>query len=376
MNNEKTDLRPIGGQRNYGIDALRIVSMLMVVTLHVLMKGGVLEGSNSLTSQIAWFIEIAAYCSVNCYALISGYVGVYSKYKISNLAVLWCRVVFYTVPITLAFRFLIPGSVSNKNLISSFFPIFTEQYWYFTSYAVLFLFIPILNEGLKRLSKRTLRFILISIVIAFFLERAIIKPFWGDVFDLDDGYSAWWLMVLYLIGGYIRKYGLFRKIKAHRSILFSALFLASVTITWLSKLVIQTVLKNPSGAVHYDRLLIQYQSVTILAAAVFLLLAFENINFHSAIIKIVAFLSPLAFSVYLIHENKLLSARFIMDKFAWLADMPAYIMIPLLLGIVIGIYLLCTAIDLIRHYLFKALKLKERFERLELRIRKKASRNA
>lgn len=32
-----------GTRRNYGIDALRLFSMLLVVTLHVLGHGGVLE---------------------------------------------------------------------------------------------------------------------------------------------------------------------------------------------------------------------------------------------------------------------------------------------------------------------------------------------
>ena len=70
-------------ERNYGIDLLRIVSMLMVVVLHVLGQGGVLKTSTPLSIgySVAWILEIAAYCAVNCYALISGYVGVNSKFK-------------------------------------------------------------------------------------------------------------------------------------------------------------------------------------------------------------------------------------------------------------------------------------------------------
>lgn len=36
-------------ERNYGIDLLRIVSMMMVVLLHVLGQGGILDGSDPLT---------------------------------------------------------------------------------------------------------------------------------------------------------------------------------------------------------------------------------------------------------------------------------------------------------------------------------------
>ena len=74
-------------ERNYGIDLLRIVSMMMVVLLHVLGQGGILDGSDPLTvkSETAWLLEIGAYSAVNIYAMISGYVGYGRKYKYSGL---------------------------------------------------------------------------------------------------------------------------------------------------------------------------------------------------------------------------------------------------------------------------------------------------
>ena len=74
-------------QRNYGIDLLRIVSMIMIVTLHVLGKGGVLKNTVPLSYryEVAWFLETASYCAVNCYAINSGYVAVKSKFKYSKI---------------------------------------------------------------------------------------------------------------------------------------------------------------------------------------------------------------------------------------------------------------------------------------------------
>ena len=66
--------------RNYGIDLLRFVAMLGIVTLHILNHGGGLSAETDiLRSSVIWMIEIAAYPAVNCYALISGYTG----YKLS-----------------------------------------------------------------------------------------------------------------------------------------------------------------------------------------------------------------------------------------------------------------------------------------------------
>ena len=42
-------------KRNYGIDLLRIVSMVMIVILHILGQGGVLDAADNLSPQyIAW----------------------------------------------------------------------------------------------------------------------------------------------------------------------------------------------------------------------------------------------------------------------------------------------------------------------------------
>lgn len=78
-------------KRNYGIDFLRILSMLMVVFLHVLLQGGILGAAkpNSINYWTAWFLEIACYCAVNCFALTSGYVMCRSRPKFSRLGGLW-----------------------------------------------------------------------------------------------------------------------------------------------------------------------------------------------------------------------------------------------------------------------------------------------
>ena len=68
-------------KRNYGIDLLRLVAMYMIVILHVLGNGGVLEATNGLKNSLAWFMEIGSYCAVNCYAIISGYVCYHEQEK-------------------------------------------------------------------------------------------------------------------------------------------------------------------------------------------------------------------------------------------------------------------------------------------------------
>ena len=96
-----TELNPtLHSERNHGIELLRIFAMLLAAVLHILKKGGVITASegNLAAYSTVWLLEAAAYCAVNCYALISGYVGYSDRPKPLRLArciELWLQVVFY-----------------------------------------------------------------------------------------------------------------------------------------------------------------------------------------------------------------------------------------------------------------------------------------
>lgn len=90
--------------RNYGIDFLRMISMIMIVMLHTLGHGGILRSVSFLSVhyQIAWLLEVIAFGAVNTYAMISGFVSVDSHFKISNILILWLQVLFYGILINTA----------------------------------------------------------------------------------------------------------------------------------------------------------------------------------------------------------------------------------------------------------------------------------
>ena len=67
-------------EHHYGLDLLRIISMFMIVITHVLGKGGLRSsvagvGESDSYFVVTWVIQVLVYGAVNCYALISGYVG-------------------------------------------------------------------------------------------------------------------------------------------------------------------------------------------------------------------------------------------------------------------------------------------------------------
>ena len=72
-------------ERNYGIDLLRIFSMIQVLILHLILYsvGNKIKPSNKNYNP-AWCLESICMCSVNCFALISGVVG-YKSYKFGSI---------------------------------------------------------------------------------------------------------------------------------------------------------------------------------------------------------------------------------------------------------------------------------------------------
>ena len=129
--------------RNYGIDFLRMISMIMIVMLHTLGHGGILRSVSFLSVhyQIAWLLEVIAFGAVNTYAMISGFVSVDSHFKISNILILWLQVLFYGILINTVFFFLLPESRNTSGWIQALFPVTRKEYWYFTAYAGVF-FLP------------------------------------------------------------------------------------------------------------------------------------------------------------------------------------------------------------------------------------------
>ena len=122
--------------RNYGLDLLRMLSMFLIVNLHVLGQGGAMVRvtGREAVYYSCWFVETCAYCAVDCYGLISGYVGVDSKHRPARILELWLQVFFYSAGITLLFRIFSPELLTEGSLWNAIFPVGWKTYWYFSAY--------------------------------------------------------------------------------------------------------------------------------------------------------------------------------------------------------------------------------------------------
>jgi surface polysaccharide O-acyltransferase-like enzyme len=285
-------------------------------------------------------------------------VGIGSKYKYSNIAYLWLQVAFYTVTITAVFAKL-TSEVTKADILSAFFPVTNNHYWYFTAYFAVFLLIPIFNGAISSMTKKQLIATAVSIILLFSLIPMFTKK---DIFFENAGYSALWLSLLYILGGIIKKCDIMEKVKGFVAVL---MYFVMVILTFIQKYFIDRHNLNVAGGEKMTATLVSYISPTILFAGIFLLIAFAKLKTGKVSQKLIAFFAPVSFGVYLIHVQKYVWVYFMKDRFV---DFAGYGVIGLVLAVIgsaIAIYVICSLIDFVRDRLFKLLHIKELLIKLE-----------
>ena len=324
-------------QRNYAIDLLRLVLMFMVCVLHTLGQGGVLDACavGTLKYNVFWLIEVLAYCAVDAFALIAGYVASDKPQKYEKLVNMWFQVFFYSFVVSLVATFCgIGGELGIKELIKSALPVTFNRFWYVTAYFGLFFAIPLLNKFVFSIDKETAKKALVIMLVLFSVLGIL-----GEPMRTYKGYSVLWLIVLYLIGAIANKIELFKNTKTSTLII---LWSVCILVSWIALVVFGT------------QRLIRYVSPTILLTGVIMVILFSRMKLKG---KIISKLSPLALGIYLFHSNKVLWRNVIKDAFVFIVDKNILVGILLVFGIATVIFLAGLIVEFVRSKLANWIKL-------------------
>lgn len=363
-----TELNPTPhSERNHGIELLRIFAMLLAAVLHILKKGGVITASegNLAAYSTVWLLEAAAYCAVNCYALISGYVGYSDRPKPLRLArciELWLQVVFYSVIITTVYCIAGVGSVGVSDFADAFLPVTSKQYWYFTAYIGMFFFIPLLNALVRRLNRRALVSLCIMLIAVFSLYDTFASFWKKDPLALVGGHSPLWLGVLYIFGAAMKKLRVPESMSSKKALLIYA---SAVVFTALFKITGDRLLRFVPGS-----LFVRDTSPTVLLCAAALLVAFVRFKPGRKLTEFAVLFAPAAFGVYLLHVSPLVFEHVIGNRFAFIGRLP-FPLIPFAVLASAGVILVVgLAADKVRILLFKALGVPKLCRKAEKSIRR------
>lgn len=329
---------PVSG-RNYGIDALRIVAMLMVCVIHMnLFTKAHFEvvPTKEYFYYFGIWTETVGMIGVNLYAMITGYVCVMSSWRYSRYVRLWVLVAFYTVLLfaigyALSLADVLPYSCGIVQIAKQICRLgFGSTYWYFAAYTGLFFIIPFLNLGLQRLSGE--KFTLLVMVLVVLLP--IINFRAGDII-YSGGYNMIWLTALYVVGAYIKLYP--------PRVLRSWWLLLVAGICTLQPLLFALIGLPPKNG---------YTWPVAVVYSISLFIFFTRLEFKSGALKrVITWAAPASFSVYLLHVHpwswSMLVKYVPCVNIAW--DHPWWF--PLAGGLVM--YLVCTMIDMLRMRVFR-----------------------
>lgn len=342
--------------RDYGIDFLRIFSMIMIIIAHIVGPGGMqaVAGTYLPNHRPAWLLMAFGPCCLNVYAQISGYVGVKSKPRISSILHIWLQVVFYTVGCLIVASFIWPEavSVSPGSIWGALRPVTQRTYWFFTSYFALMFLMPALNHIVLTLPKKDLLVLLAACFVLFSLIPTITMR---DVFNTADGYSMLWLAIMYLFGGALRRFEVPQKVDSWWKILLVfALFLACGFANYFNWVIF--LHKKQFDASYALYTLPAVTNVLIPIALISVFASKTLPKFANAIIRVIA---PYTFGVYLLHVNPHIYFNFFDGRFAPLVELSPKRQIVTIGAIAVSIFLLCILVDAIRALLFKLLHVRD-----------------
>lgn len=334
-------------KRNYGIDLLRIVSMLYVVILHAIGNGGLGKASivNPAQYMTCCFLRSWTFCAVDIFGIISGYVGYTDEEKLHNYTnyfVLWAQIVFYNVLIALLLQYWDADWVTPRVFIQMFFPVTNNLYWYFTAYTGLFFIMPLLNAGVRNCSNRNLTGILIAVFLLFSVFDSA-----ANLLIPGLGYSFSWLMMLYLTGAILRKNNIGQNLRPAYA------FLGLILYSLLSFSLYINVFEYKIFNIKINTsLLNSYKFLTYYLTAIFYVIGFSKLSFGPILKKGISLAAPGAFAVYLLNTHPLLWDHSMKDQFVYLAGSTPLKTLVYLLGFACLFVAGSICIDFFRQKLF------------------------
>lgn len=325
-------------QRNSGLELLRIVAILMIICIHAF---GLVQGVkvNWIGKETTRIVNCICNMGVSCFVLISGYFGVKRDWiKIIRLEMIVIFLSFCTtLLLAIAFPEIYCGSELLELIIKSCIPMISRKHWFYTCYICLLLLSPWINEMLEKMTKRQFEGLLLSLLFLF----SIFPTFLYFEIMQDGGKGLVNMILVYVLGRYIRKYGDFKICKGKALLVFCGL----LGLSYISSFYWFTI-----GGIHHS--FIKDNSIVNIGMAVILLYLFKDMNCRT---KWVNRISAHVFGIYILNLPVMQCIHTYILKTDEARVNTNYF--PLWMVLEIGVtFLICLLCDILRSIMFGKLE--------------------
>ena len=283
--------------------------------------------------------------AVNCYIFISGYFLINTDFRWRKIVKIWCQVAFYCCIIVSIVLFF--DSNKAPSLLKAFlqsFPVLSKQYYFVSNYLALLALAPYLAKMVSSINKDEFQKLL---GVGLLLNLVIYRFTCGYDFpygsSFGGAYSLMWFLYLFLVGGYVRKYG----VKTWLERFSGTLFITICCLIGCFSFYKTYQLGNPILSIKY----LNYNGV-VFFASLCLFIFFKRCRCNSICWDYIAKLAPYSFGVYILHDN------FYLRNFLWkqFFDISNHINLLYLLVIPVIVYIWGSTIEMLRMYIFRKMK--------------------
>lgn len=332
--------------RDSNLELYRIITMLLIVAHHYVVNSGLMYAEGPIYADpLSWrslFLSVFGAwgkTGINCFVLITGYFMCQSHITARKFAKLFFEWMFYRLVIQAIFWITGYEPFSLRNAFLSLIPVKQISNGFTSCYIVFFLFIPFLNALIQNLTEKQHVYLLLLCGFTYVVL--------GTIHSVTMNYVTWFI-VLYLIASYIRLYP--KKLYENKK-LWGWLSLTSTLISIASVIACAWRSKEEPHSLYY----FVSDSNTFLAVltGISSFLFFKNLKMkHSPFINTV---SASTFGVLLIHASSDTMRQWLWkDTLNNVGNYNSPFMPFHALGSVIGIFIICAAIDQLRiHFIEK-----------------------
>lgn len=325
--------------RNSNIELLRIIAMLMIIAHHIAIHSGFSFPTETVTINQLWvqWIQLGGKIGVNIFVFITGYFSITSgKFKINKIVNLWLQVFTYSCVIFLIFACFGNEPLQLEAILKGFFPITFSTWWFASSYFVLYLLTPFLNQYLNSITKKEYQ----RLLLLFMVLWCIIPTF---LFNDWQGNDLLWFVFLYACAGYLRLHFNLETFK--RSTYFIWCFALTIC-TYLSAIILDFLGTKISVLAKGATIFYDMQRLPVFLISITLFLGFSQINIGN--ISSINFTSSATFGIYLIHDNGFIRPLLWETLFQNTAHQTSLLLIPYTFAEIFIVFLMCGAIELFR----------------------------
>lgn len=290
--------------RKSNVELLRIILMLMVIGVHYNLVGMgsafYYTQSTGINISLSYLLESICIVCVDTFIIITGYFLINKKeININKVPKFIIMILFFNL-IQYILNIIINKVEIDK---TSFFTQLFAGKWFIIIYLALYLLSPYINKLLNKLTTKEYKKLIILLVSIFIIYQTFLSYIrilipvvgWSGIIDsgIDKGYTIINFIILYAIGGYIRKTNYKPSLK--KSII---IYLVSTLLIFLSWYIL-----GHSKYSEYASNSFYYNNIFVVISSIYIFMIFNRISIKS---KIINYISKYNIAIFILSTSPLL----------------------------------------------------------------------